>query len=38
MLENANDDYLYSIGGGVYMGESAEEAGSEKCLKKSIWE
>lgn len=30
---NANDDYLYSIGGGVHIGESAEEA-----VKREVFE
>lgn len=31
---NEVDDYYYSIGGGVHLGETSEEAVKGKCLKK----
>ena len=31
---NEVDDYYYSIGGGVHMGESSEQAIKEKSSKK----
>ena len=33
---NEIDDYYYSIGGGVHVGESSEQAVKEKCLRKQV--
>ena len=32
---NENEDYLYSIGGGVHMGETAEDAVKREVLEET---
>ncbi len=36
MVGNQREDYLYSVGGRIKFGESAEEAPFGKCLKRQV--